>query len=245
LVDSNENGFTEEDVQAICTTGQSSKKLSLGYIGEKGIGFKSVYKVASKVHIQSEPFSFGFEHKQRDSGMGMITPVNQPHAVLPDNVRTRITLELLESLDYTQLVKEFDDLPDTLVLFLKKIERFTINVHSRNGLSSSTTYSYEFDGPAQLVRLTKLVTRDGSETAEVKRYHITRKLLSGLPDDEARKGTNEAEVVLAFPLDCEHGPIIEQQKVFAFLPLRSVGFSVRKPPSVCAITSTNLSATSS
>lgn len=61
-VDSNEDGFTENDVRAICSIHQSSKKQTGGYIGHKGIGFTSVFKVAYKVSIQSGPFCFYFEH---------------------------------------------------------------------------------------------------------------------------------------------------------------------------------------
>lgn len=53
----------QSNVRAICSTGESTKTNTSGYIGEKGIGFKSVFKAASKVHIQSGPFSFFFEHR--------------------------------------------------------------------------------------------------------------------------------------------------------------------------------------
>src|SRR5438874_1854922 len=42
LVQNNEAGFEEPNVRALCSIGQSSKKKAAGYIGEKGIGFKSV-----------------------------------------------------------------------------------------------------------------------------------------------------------------------------------------------------------
>ena len=58
VLDSNEDGFREEHVRAICNTSASTKAVSRGFIGEKGIGFKSVFKVAKKVHVQSHPFSF-------------------------------------------------------------------------------------------------------------------------------------------------------------------------------------------
>jgi hypothetical protein len=46
VVDCNEDGFDESNLRAICNVGQSSKIGRQGYIGEKGIGFKSVFKVA-------------------------------------------------------------------------------------------------------------------------------------------------------------------------------------------------------
>ena len=52
VVDCNEDGFTQENIVAICNVGKSSKTGAQGYIGEKGTGFKSVFMVAWKVHIQ-------------------------------------------------------------------------------------------------------------------------------------------------------------------------------------------------
>ncbi len=55
-VECNEDGFTRKNLSAICSIGKSSKMGAQGYIGEKGIGFKSVFMAAYKVHIQSENF---------------------------------------------------------------------------------------------------------------------------------------------------------------------------------------------
>lgn len=60
VIDSNEDGFNAENVKAICSVAESTKTVAQGYIGEKGIGFKSVFKIAQRVHIQSGPFSFSF-----------------------------------------------------------------------------------------------------------------------------------------------------------------------------------------
>lgn len=52
----NELGFTAANVEAICRIAASTKKVEgsqKGYIGEKGIGFKSVFKVADSVWIKS------------------------------------------------------------------------------------------------------------------------------------------------------------------------------------------------
>ncbi|ROV88550.1 hypothetical protein VMCG_10385 [Cytospora schulzeri] len=86
VIDCNEDGFTGDNLKAICSVGKSSKTGAQGYIGEKGIGFKSVFMVAWKVHIQSGPFSFSFTHRPGDSGIGMITPIwegNQEELVQP------------------------------------------------------------------------------------------------------------------------------------------------------------------
>jgi hypothetical protein len=60
LIESNERGFTQADVVSICSVGESSKKDNPQTTGDGGIGFKSVFSVANKVHIQSNNWSFRF-----------------------------------------------------------------------------------------------------------------------------------------------------------------------------------------
>ncbi len=58
-VTNNENGFKEEDVTGICDAGESKKtNKTLGYVGEKGIGFKSVFVVSETPRIFSNGFCF-------------------------------------------------------------------------------------------------------------------------------------------------------------------------------------------
>src|SRR5260370_17525909 len=44
LVQNNEAGFEEKNVRALCSIGEPFKPKAFGYIGEKGIGFKSVFR---------------------------------------------------------------------------------------------------------------------------------------------------------------------------------------------------------
>lgn len=46
IVLNNERGFSSKNIRALCDVGNSTKKGSgTGYIGQKGIGFKSVFRV--------------------------------------------------------------------------------------------------------------------------------------------------------------------------------------------------------
>ena len=58
----NELGFTPANVFAITGIAEAAKNVSEEKveIGEKGIGFKSVFGIADKVYIQSGRFSFYF-----------------------------------------------------------------------------------------------------------------------------------------------------------------------------------------
>jgi hypothetical protein len=37
-------GFSEANLRALCDVGNSTKAATTGYIGQKGIGFKSVFR---------------------------------------------------------------------------------------------------------------------------------------------------------------------------------------------------------
>lgn len=227
VIDSNEDGFYEEHVRAICSTGESTKAVAQGYIGEKGIGFKSVFKVAKKVHIQSEPFSFSFEYTKdsSDDGLGMVTPLDEDYDILPNGIRTRITLTLLDPSSFAQQAQDLLNVPDTLLLFLTKLTQVGINIYPQNANATKITHIHSFH-PDNKEIIVKTTTADETSTVTPNYFYVVRREIHNLPRDEARKNTNTATVVLAFPVDEEEYPIIKQQHVFAFLPLRLAGFTV-------------------
>ena len=65
IVRNNELGFSERDVRAICdianSTKSSSKRAEVGQTGEKGIGFKAVFRVSDKPQIHSNGYHFEFD----------------------------------------------------------------------------------------------------------------------------------------------------------------------------------------
>ena len=240
VIDSNEDGFSTDNVKAICKVGRSTKAGAGAqqYIGEKGIGFKSVFLVASKVHIQSGPFSFFFERPpakqgiepRSQTGMYMITPIwDPPKRTLPDPL-TRMELTLKQRVDYPGLLKQFDALPDTFLLFLNKLRTITIDrVATAGRTAETTTFSSTVDEPSGRATLTK-VQRQGSEQPKpsLKHYQITRKVLRDLAPDEQRDYST-AEVVLAFEVQLNSDsiiPVICPQQVHAYLPIGYFGFSV-------------------
>lgn len=56
-----QDGFTPRDVQALCDIGRSSKKHQDGFIGQKGVGFKSVFSVSDAPQIHSNGFHFNLD----------------------------------------------------------------------------------------------------------------------------------------------------------------------------------------
>ncbi|PIG82100.1 hypothetical protein AARAC_000013 [Aspergillus arachidicola] len=241
IVEYNEDGFRIEDLSAICSVGESTKAASHGYIGAKGIGFKSVFIAAWKVHIQSGNFSFHFKHRIGDLGIGMVLPVwEDPEYECPDRL-TRMTLYLhtegephaLEHLHQT-IFEQLGDLRQTSLLFLRNLRQIEIFFYEGNGgMRRSKTFRVR-NAPGHNVFLEATVV-DGDEdsTTVEQRYHVTRHIATGLPMSDSRNvlGTYEtdtafsdAEVVLAFPLTVDSRPLLEKQEIFAFLPVRESRF---------------------
>ena len=75
VVANNELGFQEPNVRAICDVSKSTKEQKEGFIGEKGIGFKSVFTISDEPHVRSNGYAFKLKHK-RVSGdeLGFIMP---------------------------------------------------------------------------------------------------------------------------------------------------------------------------
>jgi HSP90 family molecular chaperone len=233
VLECNEDGFTKENLVAICDVGKSSKTGAQGYIGEKGIGFKSVFMVAWKAYIQSGDFSFSFQHKNGDSGMGMISPIWESGERLAGPL-TRITLFLHETGDNDVLSGQFRELQDTILLFMKNIKRIDITMYDESDLITSRI-SFSMEEANDRVSLTKRIVQNGQVQEHMGYYHITKHTAEHLAKNENRKYSEaeeatrayaKAEIILAFPLAHNSLPIIEPQDVFAFLPIRHMGFKV-------------------
>lgn len=242
IIECNEDGFNKNDLNAICNVGQSTKSTQYGYIGAKGIGFKSVFIAAWKVYIQSGYFSFSFRHKQGDSGLGMVRPIWEETDEELTGPLTRMTLYIHNTGDPAEIEhlkrtvhKQFEDLKATCLLFLRKLKRISVSFYSQNGtLQRSKTFEAASTG-GYTVCLKKTSITDGERGEDTQIYHVTkhtaRRLTKSdnrdLPDtSDAREISSTAEVVLAFPMTKDSEPITETQEIFAFLPIRESQYKV-------------------
>ncbi|KAM5385142.1 hypothetical protein ACJA88_002989 [Fusarium oxysporum] len=239
VVECNEDGFTSLDLKAICSIGESTKTAKHGYVGAKGIGFKSVFIAASRVHIQSGNFSFEFRHNRNDPGLGMVRPIwVRPTETFPSPL-TRTTLYLHDQGDEdeiehlkTVIAMQFDDLQETCLLFLRKLSKISVAFYDEEGnLQRSKQFTKKKVDDHRVSLETTVVSGNESATTS-QMYHITKQLATGLAQsesrdaattEEARKSLTSAEVVLAFPLQSDYQPYIStrRQELFAFLPLRT------------------------
>ncbi|RXN00805.1 hypothetical protein EOD39_8678 [Acipenser ruthenus] len=128
----NECGFEEKNIRAICDVGRSTKgKHTYGYIGQKGIGFKSVFKVTDLPEIHSNGFHICFD---KNSGpMGYILPhwLENERPLELDGTElqssswtTKIILPLRSESHQTRNL--FHDVHPSLLLFLHRLRSISI-----------------------------------------------------------------------------------------------------------------------
>lgn len=216
----NEIGFNEENIQAICSVGASSKsKNKEGYIGEKGIGFKSVFTVSDAPEIHSNGFHFKFDRSDESNLLGYVVPYwCEPSAEAPLG---HTTIILPAAKDYEFGINTLMDLDARLLLFLNKLRQFTLEQDNKRFTYSRT------DEPGASRLTAACTTSAGENTLEEIRY--VRSELAFLVNeqwaDEKRPGVERSTVVLAFPVD-ESGAAKPEadSNIFAFLPIRQMGF---------------------
>lgn len=123
----NEDGFSVEDVIAITDTGESTKiqasRLSHRFIGEKGIGFKSVFALASSVEIGSPPWHFILKKEE----CIIPYPMNGTSIREGEGTRLKIVFEKPESIDLTakELIRIVEGDVESF-LFLHQLSRMVV-----------------------------------------------------------------------------------------------------------------------
>ncbi|KAF2177739.1 hypothetical protein K469DRAFT_676716 [Zopfia rhizophila CBS 207.26] len=220
-IDCNEVGFSKRNVAAICRVGQSSKSgldNTRRYIGEKGIGFKSVFRVSDAVWIQSSCYSFKFDKNER---LGMIAPI---WTEFPEQSRrgyTSILLKLSRNCNVEELIHDVIALDPRLLIFLQKLKRVNVTIEEF-GRSDRRTYLDRQDTLNDIANNYQIVTLHHRMTPLS--YRIFRVPVRGLPPEPNRPDHTESEILLAFPIKDDGSPKIESQSVYAFLPIRDYGF---------------------
>ncbi|KIW93628.1 uncharacterized protein Z519_06233 [Cladophialophora bantiana CBS 173.52] len=214
-IDCNERGFSEKNVEAICRVGSSTKagaNRATAYVGEKGIGFKSVFKAADVVWISSNCYTFKFDKKQV---LGMIAPIWEPFPEPSTPLMTSMLLQLSPDFDEARLLSDLREFDPRMLMFLRRLRTVKITIRD-GGLTWQTT-------------LSKTVSTSHGETAielnrdgAVMKYLVSSHSARNLPVEPKRPGASESQILLAFP-DVVDQPLTSQ-KVYAFLPVRDYGF---------------------
>ncbi|KAL4591063.1 hypothetical protein LXL04_004011 [Taraxacum kok-saghyz] len=231
VVMNNEVGFSSENIRALCDVGNSTKKASTaGYIGKKGIGFKSVFRVTDAPEIHSNGFHIKFDLTEGQIGFVLPTVVPPCDLDLFTNLislddatdihqwNTCIVLPFksnptTETCGLDNIASMFSDLHPSLLLFLHRLQC----IKFRNMLTDSfVTMRKETVGNG----LVNVSHGNKTLTWFVESRQVQA---NGIRDD-----AKTSEISVAFPLeesdDGNYIPKMDQQYVFAFLPLRTYGF---------------------
>ncbi|XP_076112450.1 uncharacterized protein LOC143080482 isoform X2 [Mytilus galloprovincialis] len=216
----NESGFLEKNIRALCDVGRSTKgKHKFGYIGQKGIGFKSVFRVTDRPEVHSNGYHICFD--VLSGPMGYILP----HWIddeldAYESWTTKIVLPLKEEMKATvrTLAGKFNDIHPSLLLFLHRLREITID----NKVENSSQVMRRKDLGNDVIEI--------EHNTGIDRWLVVKKMLDASKISlQAKSGVEveSTEISLAFPLtdQCILSKVMPpKQPVFAFLPLRSYGF---------------------
>ncbi|XP_038160259.1 protein NO VEIN isoform X3 [Cyprinodon tularosa] len=216
----NESGFQEKNIRAICDVGRSTKgKHKYGYIGQKGIGFKSVFKVTDCPEIHSNGFHLRFD--KNCGPMGYILPHwseeerpldAQLKGIHLQSWTTKICLPLRSESHQTRNL--FHDVHPSLLLFLHRLRSITICNQSEKRLVTMTRKDLSHN-------VLEVEHTEGTE-----RWLVVK---TTLQPKKIKEDVESTELALAFQLganEADSDIVCQPQKqpVFAYLPLRSFGF---------------------
>ena len=214
IIENNEIGFNRNDVAAICAIGQSTKKKEQGYIGEKGIGFKSVFRVSENPYIFSKGYHFCLPKFDNEIGFGYIVP--QWIDTLPrdlDLSKTHIVLPLTKAdFGYDRIEEMLRDIQPEVILFLSTLQEIRIKTDTR------IDFTILKDGE-RLPEVAIEVEDNKVGGCRSDDFLVCTRTFNKPPDvcHEKREGIESREVSIAFPLDRNSTAI---GKIFAYLPVR-------------------------
>ena len=216
----NEIGFNDDQVRGLCRLGESTKKggnQSDNSIGEKGVGFKSVFQVSNRPEVHSNGFHFCFD-KSKHGNFGVVVP--EWIADASEEGGTRIVLPLNEK--YV-LPPEFKEIfQPEFFLFLQKIKRFEFRDQS-----CSIELVRSDDGSIVEFKRTQIENeRKDKPDTKLYRFRMCRQRVE-MRDiiEENRKDKAATEVAIALELD-EDGKVVydSPRDLFAFLPVKHSQF---------------------
>lgn len=206
LIQNNEIGFNEDNITSICNFTNSSKKnKELGYIGEKGIGFKSVFAISDTPAIHSNGYRFHFKKGEYIEPYWISDFKSYPSR-FSDLTYTSIYLPYSDDFEHkSDIEKKIKDIEPFLLLFIDKLKK--IQIYNKDILV--------LDVSKELInhdRLNELILK----TTKAKYDFITINKIISRPEnliEQKREKIKDREIIFAFPLD-----EIKDDRIFAFLP---------------------------
>nr|XP_043638568.1 uncharacterized protein LOC122609685 [Erigeron canadensis] len=246
LVFNNEKGFSRKNIDSICSVGLSTKKglRKRGYIGEKGIGFKSVFLITSQPYIFSNGYQIRFNEKpcqhcnigyivpewvEEDPTLSAIQSVYGSSTSLPTT-----TLVLPLKAEKVKAVKDqLSNVHPEVLLFLAKIKRLSVrevNEDPRLNTVSAISISSEknfvtlksMDAESYSLHLTAEDTGNDDDTECG--YYMWKQRFPVRQENkvDARSEVEEWVITLAFPNGKRLKRGTSMPGIYSFLPTETV-----------------------
>ncbi|KAK9117633.1 hypothetical protein Sjap_016580 [Stephania japonica] len=246
LIFNNENGFSPKNVESICSVGRSTKKgqRKKGYIGEKGIGFKSVFLITAQPYIFSNGYQIRFsEEPCPECDIGYIVPewveesptladIQEIYGSALALPTTTIILPLKS--DKVEAVKQqLSNIHPEVLLFLSKIQHLSVREHNEGSkqnavsavsISSETELVVRKNIAAESFTL-RLSAAEKSKSSEREcNYYMWRQKFPVKHENrvDRRMEVDEWLITLAFPMERRLNRGTTSPGIYAFLPTEMV-----------------------
>ncbi|CAM8332025.1 HATPase_Hsp90-like domain containing protein [Candidatus Methylopumilus universalis] len=223
IVINNEIGFTEENINSICSAGSSSKKIKKieGYIGEKGLGFKSIFKITDTPEIYSNGFHFSFKALPEDGELAYVVPywISNPNKNYI-NGKTNIVVPAKKGSSFS--IDSFSEIKPELLLFLRRLKHITLEEKT-----NQCSLEISREDSEDLITIRTREKKEGNIEENLEFYKISKFNIdmSNL-EIEKRKGFKETSIIFAFPITEQGQAKFDRtRKTFAFLPVHDYGLS--------------------
>lgn len=212
---SNEKGFNSSDILSICSI-SDSKKLKGLKIGNKGIGFKSVFSISNEPVIYSKPFWKFYFLKEKDE-ISYMTPhymENLPASLQlivneNESMNTFIHLKFKNKFIFDD--KIFDLLDPNILLFTNNLEHLILEDKTCFSSKQIKRIKKELDN-FEIIKL-----EDGSDESEFRVYHEIIKIDDYLTKKE-ELACNEIKISIAFP---NQFPSLNKFSIYSFFPIEN------------------------
>ncbi|GGO65379.1 DUF3883 domain-containing protein [Bowmanella pacifica] len=217
VVRNNELGFELSNIRAISSIGKSTKanQKDAGYIGEKGIGFKSVFVVSPAPHIISNGFQIKFLKDDPKTGLGYIVPywLDSNFSEYSKETGTTLLLPLQDRQGnqdsmFEKVQNELGKLSAELVLFLRKLKKVSIK-------TPNYFADYQLNKDGDYVEL-----KVKSSSGESHSKYLLKSQRVAVPEaskSNLRENVTKRDISLAFPVDFE----LEESPLYCYLPTES------------------------
>ncbi|KAK9948530.1 hypothetical protein M0R45_004101 [Rubus argutus] len=244
LVFNNEVGFSRKNMDSICSIGRSTKKgkRQQGFIGEKGIGFKSVFLVSSQPHIFSNGYRVRFkEEPDQDCGIGYVVPqwvsgkpyLSSIHDIYGfTKILPTTTLILPLKPDKVEAVRaQLSGLHPELLLFLSKVKRLFVRGCDPEEADNVSTISIfnetehvELSNKRAHSRFVQLSVKEMCDVEQLCKYYLWTEEFPVTPRHRVpiRMDVEKWVITLAFPFGERLSRGTSSVGVFAFLPTAMV-----------------------